>query len=737
MPNGHTKHIFQKHIHFRYPHWTQTSIVQKQLHQAREKSDWMHLTRFNQYSRELLYHKNPALGLYHQLSQDKISLMEASKLMFKRDPSPMDLYVTFKRLKETSSHFVHLKGNLENPEFLVRPLPIVEFLMTTSNQKTRNPSLESFVIKAKEIILQSRQGKHLQQDLSQSDLEYIQLMKSALETDKQSIERHIVMNIILKKLEPLYSIRPDDGDLVQCLREIGVLSRLDNPILLKQPHLLIPLTNHEPVDRDDCERLRHTFDCPAFVIDGENAKELDDAISLETIGDQEWIHIHIADPTRLMGPQDPIWKEAQAKSSTLYLPERHYPILPPVLTKSKMDLGSTPYCLTFSCRLDTNGDILDYKIQPSYIKHYTRMTYDQLDQQLSWSHLQDKIYRTSQKLSPWVKTQLEQQLRKPQLECHPSLSRLQQLGLQHLQWRLINNCMQSDQPDVDVYFEETIPETAITRTFDHPNFTNKASVQVKQKMAQNLSPASALVSEMMILAGRVAAKHCLEHKLPVGYRGQMSIEAHLNSSDQKETGLLRYHKLLQERDPTTGIISTVDYETLLPYMAPAYHSFEPVGHGSMGIPTGYVKSTSPLRRFQDLFTHHQIKSSLLSRKHLDLQESKQIIIQSEQHDRKVQDLSRQAHRYWLLQWLLEQETPLPRIDYSIQKRTRNNFYQAIVINIDPMPLKRTFMILVPRLGYFKTYCIGNPFHRIKIGDQIQVMVEKVDPTRLHCVFRQI
>ncbi|KAJ3318642.1 hypothetical protein HDU76_000773, partial [Blyttiomyces sp. JEL0837] len=104
---------------------------------------------------------------------------------------------------------------------------------------------------------------------------------------------------------------------------------------------------------DPCAEIRRDFgDMPVYVIDSPTAHELDDGISIEHKDNGEtWIHVHIADPTSELPPSHPLAFLAQLRGNTVYLPERHYPMIPDSLSLNRFNLGVSNLALTFSARL--------------------------------------------------------------------------------------------------------------------------------------------------------------------------------------------------------------------------------------------------------------------------------------------------------------------------------------------------------------------------------------------------
>jgi len=124
-----------------------------------------------------------------------------------------------------------------------------------------------------------------------------------------------------------------------------------------------------------------------ITIDDPSTDEVDDGLSVETLADNtEWIHIHIADPTRLFDPNSELDLEARRRVTSVYLPEKKVSMLPHSVASGVMSIldteknhGVKNYMLTFSCRLAPNGSIQEYKIFPSFSKNVKRASYQEVD----------------------------------------------------------------------------------------------------------------------------------------------------------------------------------------------------------------------------------------------------------------------------------------------------------------------------------------------------------------------
>lgn len=210
-----------------------------------------------------------------------------------------------------------------------------------------------------------------------------------------------------------------------------------------------------------------------YTIDDETTEEIDDGLSVETLEDgtlRYWIHI--ADPTRLIKPDDILDKEARRRSTSLYLPTGMIPMFPPELATGPMSLVQGQICpaLSFAVILDDNGGVMDYEIHATLIKPTYRLTYHDVDEML---HLD--------------------------IQGEAELKQLAEASKKRAQWRKDNGSVMISMPEAVIKVKEN---DEVTIELLDPSFSRS------------------LVAEMMILAGEIAGKYCQENNIPVAFRSQ-------------------------------------------------------------------------------------------------------------------------------------------------------------------------------------------------------------------------
>lgn len=148
--------------------------------------------------------------------------------------------------------------------------------------------------------------------------------------------------------------------------------------------ILDRISTNEFIDKDS-QRLDLTHH-KIYTIDDESTTEIDDGISLEFLDNglaRLWIHI--ADPTRLINPDDPLDLEARRRSTSLYLPTGMVPMFPSELATGPMSLVQGQICpaLSFGVVLDEEGAVKDYEIHSTLVKPTYRLTYHDVDEMLT------------------------------------------------------------------------------------------------------------------------------------------------------------------------------------------------------------------------------------------------------------------------------------------------------------------------------------------------------------------
>ena len=266
----------------------------------------------------------------------------------------------------------------------------------------------------------------------------------------------------------------------QLLIDLGWWSPHENLFLRRSsisvqfPHKVLEVAQERldfPSTDLDTNRLDLTH-LKVYTIDDESTTEIDDGLSWEVLPDgRERLWVHIADPTRLLMPDDELDLEARKRGSTVYLPTGMIPMFPEVLATGPMSLVQGKVCcaLSFGVILDQVGSVKDYCIHTGLIKPTYRLTYEDVDEMLQ------------------LGVQAE-----PEIEAIANWAKIRK------NWRYGQGAISINMPEAMIKVKD-----------DDINIDILDDSLSRQ-----------LVAEMMILAGEVAARYGQTHNIPLPFRGQ-------------------------------------------------------------------------------------------------------------------------------------------------------------------------------------------------------------------------
>lgn len=329
-------------------------------------------------------------------------------------------------------------------------------------------------------------------------------------------------------------------------------------------------------------------DLEAYTIDDVTTRDYDDALALEPDGDGWRLHVLIADPTSVLDPGNPLWKEARRRVTTVYHPEGKAPMLPPSLSEGRLSLvaGEVRPALDFILHL--GADLLPWgvTIERTSVKVARNLTYDEVDALLA-----------APDPGP----------------LGAMLSSLNRVALALQRQRLDRGALILRRPEFNA---RVLRDGTIELTRIDPG-----------------SPARELVAEMMIACGGQAAGWLADRGLAAVYRKQARVA-----------------------DPTAplprGIVEgIVPWYQAVRLIRKAELSLHPEPHEGLGLPR-YVQVTSPLRRFQDLQLHEQIRAFLATgRPRFSDDEMLRSFAEIEELAARNQRIQNEARRYWTLKYL--------------------------------------------------------------------------------------
>lgn len=176
--------------------------------------------------------------------------------------------------------------------------------------------------------------------------------------------------------------RPGDPglDVAMMLRRHGLPHVFPAPVTVESEAIPAAVREQDVAGRLD---LR---DVPTVTIDGETARDFDDAITIEPLGERGWLlGVHIADVGHYVRHGSALDEEARLRGTSVYFPDRAVPMLPERLSNGICSLKPRVDRLALSARMtiDTGGCVTDYWLGPTVIRSDERMTYDAVHELLT------------------------------------------------------------------------------------------------------------------------------------------------------------------------------------------------------------------------------------------------------------------------------------------------------------------------------------------------------------------
>ena len=322
-----------------------------------------------------------------------------------------------------------------------------------------------------------------------------------------------------------------------------------------------------------------------FTIDGDDTKDIDDAISIEKFANGHYkLGVHIADVSYYVKEGSPLDNEAMERGTSVYLVDRVIPMLPHELSNGICSLNPNVDRLAISCvmEFDSTGKQLDYEIFPSVIKSRIQMTYKKVN-----SILEKNV--VPEGYEPYAET----------------LRQMSELATILRKGKVKRGYMNFDIDEAKILVDENCKPTEIT---------------VRERgVGENL------IEDFMIAANECVATHIYFMNLPFIYRvHEVPKEEKIRSflgfvsnlgysvpgdiKDTKPTTMQRILKSLEDK-PEYKILSSL----LLRCMQKAV--YKPVNLGHYGLASScYTHFTSPIRRYPDTTVHRLLRTYLFDNK---------------------------------------------------------------------------------------------------------------------------
>jgi exoribonuclease-2 len=359
---------------------------------------------------------------------------------------------------------------------------------------------------------------------------------------------------------------------------------------------------------DPAAAIRHDFGAlTAYVIDDATARELDDGLSVERATDAPghiWVHVHIADPTRLLHPEHTIARKAARAEETTYFVNRAQPMLPEDFVRDNgLSLGTASaegrpeHVMTFSAKIAPDGAIVDCDVRAGLVRSVRLLKYDDVDAAMGWEGTTGTYPFGGAAAAGPTPAALSARERE-------ELELLREVERRRVRYFRASDAWYSTPEHADISVTP-FPLPASAEAAAHPAvYGGFPDVRWKVLDAAPLRGARSVIAECAKMASMAASMFAGERGVPLIRRAQRS-PAEIN---EPET----IARLLAARDDAGFVPTDALLRTPFQYQS-AYATLSADGHWAVGCPAGvgYVRVSSPLRRYTDMLHHWQLKHALL------------------------------------------------------------------------------------------------------------------------------
>ncbi|EMT8657944.1 ribonuclease R, partial [Neisseria gonorrhoeae] len=329
------------------------------------------------------------------------------------------------------------------------------------------------------------------------------------------------------------------------------------------------------VRKSDLKGRVDLCDLPLVTIDGETARDFDDAVFAEKVGRNYRLVVAIADVSHYVRPDDAIDADAQERSTSVYFPRRMIPMLPENLSNGICSLNPDVERLCMVCDMVVTyaGNIKEYRFYPAVMRSHARLTYNQV-----WKWLSDGIGNPH----------------KAQIDTLYKLFKILQKK------RLARGAVEFESVETQMLFD--------------------GNGKIEKIVPVVRNDAHKLIEECMLAANVCAADFLLKNKHTALFRNHLGPTSEKLATLREQLGLLGL-QLGGGDNPSPKDYAALaeqfkgrpDAELLQVMMLRSMQQavYEPHCEGHFGLAyEAYAHFTSPIRRYPDLTVHRAIKAVL-------------------------------------------------------------------------------------------------------------------------------
>ena len=381
------------------------------------------------------------------------------------------------------------------------------------------------------------------------------------------------------------------------LRSHGVKEDFPPEVQAEASRIELEPSKEEISNRIDRRNLK------IVTIDGEDAKDLDDGVYAEERDGEFFLGVYIADVSHYVKPRSFLDREAFERGTSIYPVDRVVPMLPKELSNGICSLNEGVDRLAMACEMKINpsGRVVDYKIFPTVIHVFRRLSYTQVN----------KFLDSDRELA----------------DCAENLNALKKIHGLRKKIRSERGAIDFDLPEMKIILNEAGKPLEITKRIQ--------------------TVAESIIEECMLLANETVAEHTFKNKIPSLYRvhelptpekvltlNQLlaHFSLHIATAKKRDFEPRDFQKILSKVKglPAEKIITSYALRT----MQQARYLPENLGHFGLAAKF-YTHFTSPIRRYPDLIVHRALKG-------FTIKNLAEIAKQSSERERRAIEIEREV-----------------------------------------------------------------------------------------------
>ena len=376
--------------------------------------------------------------------------------------------------------------------------------------------------------------------------------------------------------------RKAEGKVTEVLGNLGdvgleilsIIKQNDLPLTFPEEVLDASYKVPKTIKKSELNGRRDLRDRTVVTVDGEDAKDLDDAVYVEKLNSDEYLlGVYIADVSYYVTENSVLDREARARGTSVYLVDRVLPMLPERLSNGICSLNAGEDRLSMACEMHINGEgkVLNYEIFPAVINVRHRLSYNIVRAMLAGDAELCAKYK----------------------DILPMVGKMDELREILHKKRAKRGAVDFDLPEQKVILDEKL----------HP-------IEIVQRIHGN---AESIIEEFMLAANETVAQHMFNQHWPFIYRVH-DIPAEEKMQDFAKLLAnfnikFKVHEETKPKDiqqaveaiagtPEERLITTVALRS----MKQAVYQTENIGHFGLAAKY-YTHFTSPIRRYPDLIVH--------------------------------------------------------------------------------------------------------------------------------------